>query len=114
MRAFYLFILHLFLRCVIYLYRTLFCCKLFCFFRRGGGGGFNTKLYLFKRCNSLMSSISSNCFYFFLFLEENARLRSVLWCRPDCVRPLPVHGNLTLMSWSGPTSISEFLSDIKE
>ena len=54
-RSFYLFILQLFYGVQFTFYRTLFCSKL-CFF------WFNTRQYLFKRCNSLMSSISSNFF----------------------------------------------------
>ena len=68
-----IYIAFFFLRCVIYLYRTLFCCKLFLFFSGGGGGGFNTRLYLFKRCNSLMSSISSNFFFLFFYFWKKTQ-----------------------------------------
>ena len=68
-RAFYLFILHLFYGVQFTFYRTLFCSKLFFFW-------FNTRQYLFKRCNSLMSSISSN--FFFIFLQENLLNKIVL------------------------------------
>ena len=50
-------------------YRTLFCSKLFFFW-------FNTRQYLFKRCNSLMSSISSN--FLKIFLQENLFNKIVL------------------------------------
>ena len=69
-RAFYLFILHLFYGVQFTFYRTLFCSKLFFFF------WFNTRQYLFKRCNSLMSSISSN--FLKIFLQENLFNKIVL------------------------------------
>ena len=104
-----------FSRCVIYLYRTLFCCNLFFFFfRGGGGGGFNTTLYLFKRCNSLMSSISSKFFYFFFIFGRKRKVAFGIMVTTRLCATFASTWKLTLMSWSGPTSISEFISDIKE
>ena len=61
-RACFLFIyIASFLRCVIYLFTALYFavnCLLVFFW-------FNTRQYLFKRCISLMSSISSNFFSYF-------------------------------------------------
>ena len=61
-RACFLFIyIASFLRCVIYLFTALYfavnCLSVFFWF--------NTRQYLFKRCISLMSSISSNFFLYF-------------------------------------------------
>ena len=78
-------------------------------------GGFNTRLYLLKRCNSLMSSISSNFFFIFSFLE--LRKRKIAFGIMVTTRLCATFAStwkLTLLSWSEPTFISEFLSDIKE
>ena len=65
--------------CNLPFYSTLFCSKLFvCFF------WFNTRQYLFKRCISLMSSISSNFFLYFCkkinLLNQCIELLSVSNC----------------------------------
>ena len=59
-----------FLRCVTYLLPHFILQQIVVFF------WFNTRQYLFKRCNSLMSSISSN--FFFIFLQENLLNKIVL------------------------------------
>ena len=103
----------IFLRCVIYLYRTLFAvnCFFLLFFLGGGGGGFNTRLYLFKRCNSLMSSISSN---FFLIFGRKRKVAFGIMVTTRLCATFASTWELTLLSWSEPTFIFEFLSDIKE
>ena len=67
-RGFYLFILHLFYGVQFTFYALYFAVN--CFF------WFNTRQYLFKRCNSLMSSISSN--FLKIFLQENLFNKIVL------------------------------------
>ena len=72
-RTFYLFMLHLFYGVQFTFYSTLFCSKLFFFWFNTSSRAPDTRQYLFKRCNSLMYSISSNFFLYFckkIFLIE--------------------------------------------